>query len=105
MARSCSRLASAARGADVGFVEIIALKQKSATMVLGDCVGEAITHVELRGMPASFAIARERGEGGLGIFSCYRDYFNASSFEKPRMSSSTCSTLALFLRQIPSVAS
>jgi hypothetical protein len=59
------RSAGVTRGADVGLVEIVALEQERPAVVLGHGVGKAITEVELRGMAASFAIARKRRECSL----------------------------------------
>ena len=51
-------------------------------VVFGHRIGEAIAHVESRGMAASFAIPRERGERCFSFFRGYRDYLYTRFFEE-----------------------
>ena len=77
---SLVRSAGVTRGADVGLVEIVALEQERPAVVLGHGVGKAITEVELRGVAASFAIARKRRECRLCFLRGDRNELDSSHF-------------------------
>src|SRR5208283_72328 len=74
------RSAGVTGGTDVGLVEIVALEQERPAVVLGHGVGKAITEVELRGVAASFAIARKRRECRLYCLRGDRNELNSSHF-------------------------
>src|ERR1700758_1819246 len=69
-------------GKDVGLVKVFALKQQRHLSILRHCIREAVAEVELRGMPASLPIARERGECGMRFLVADRGRTYSRQIEK-----------------------
>lgn len=70
------------RGPDVGLAEILPLEQECGPVAPGAGIGEAVAHVELGRVPASFPEPREGVQRALRLLAGDRDGPDPRSFEE-----------------------